>query len=320
MLIFLKVLLQLVTVVSAIVSSSLDYKWHDKRTKSFKTGRIILFTLTGVLLLLSIGVTIVDDYQSNRKEEELSADLKKVQGQNDGLQQSIKVLGVQSSDLLQKQEEGLVSLLVDQRTLNDQTGTKIERASDLLQSNIKETVAKQSTTLANITGGDSFCYVSPELTDDTVKWQLKSRGKFPLYDIAVSVEEIFGEKIATYQSPTVSTMVSKPLGELSLQSITRKDLEITMRTRYAVFKEIVKLVKVKEDWLVAYLVYKPDFVQSDDDDFLTAKEEPKPYATPPRRPISGGILSYPPGRILLVSVDYNFPRNENGYVDWFSRE
>ncbi len=320
MLIFLKVLLQVVTVVSAIVSSSLDYKWHDKRTKSFKMGRVILFTLTGVLLLLSIGVTIVDDYQSSRKEGELSADLKRVQGQNDSLQQSIRVLGGQSSDLLRKQEEGLVSLLEDQRTLNNQTGIRIESASDSLQSSIKETVTQQRATLANITGGDSFCYLYPKLMDNnTVKWELKSKGEFPLYDIVISIEDLDSKRITTYQSPTVSTIVSKPVGELSLQSITKKNLRITLKTRYAVFEEDVRLVKVDGDeWVLAYRVQQGEI---DDDidvfnrEISRGQEQPRPPG-PIRRPISGGVLN---GRVIyfmLISIDDDFPRNKDGYVDW----
>lgn len=312
MLIVLKVLLQLVTVVSAIVSSSLDYKWHDKRTRTFKTGRAILFTLTGVLLLLSIGVTIVDDYQIEKKEQQLNADLKKVQAQNDGLQQSIKVLGIQSSDLLQKQEGGLVSLLEDQRTLNDQTGHKIEAASDLLKSNISETITQTRATLANITGGDSFCYIDPDARDDTLTLDLRSKGGFPLYDVVITVEDLNDGKNSSYEASSISTMQNKTLGQLPLQSLTKKSLEIKLQTRYAIFREDVRLVKTGDGWLAAFRVLKTDTVEPER---ITENYE-KPFAKPtPHPPISGGILSEL--KYLLISIDYAFPRDKQGFVDWY---
>ena len=88
MLLILKVVLQVLTVTSAALTSTLDYKWHDKRTTKFKKSRNLLYLVTAALLLLSIGVTIFDDVENDRKEKQLTTDLKKVQDQNDGLQKA----------------------------------------------------------------------------------------------------------------------------------------------------------------------------------------------------------------------------------------
>jgi len=313
-----KILIQILAVGLAVLIGALDYVWHDMRRRRFKIGRRLLFIFSALFLIGSIVVTIADDVSNNQKEKELKSQLNKVQEQNDGLQQSIKLLGLQNSDLLRKQEEGLVSLLDDQRLLNNKTGTKIESASDLLQSNIKETIAQQKTTLANITGGDSFCYVEPDVADDTVKLVLRSEGQIPLFNITISVLDQDNQKSFTYESSTISTTLDKTLGELSLESLTRKNLSITLQTPHAVFEEIFKLVKVDKDWFIAYVVIKPDaFVRGnfERDQIVGSYEQPKPARRPRKSPISGGLLN---GKVLLVSVDYDFPRNKDGYVDWYN--
>lgn len=347
MLIFLKVALQIVTVVSAIVSSTLDYKWHDKRTTKFKTGRVFLFTLTGVLLVLSIGVTVIDDYQSGKREQSMTSDLKKVQAQNDGLQNGIRVLGDKSADLLQKQEEGLVSLLNDQRRLNDETGGKIEAASNLLQSNIKQTVTQQKQTLSNLTGGNSFCYVVPMVMENNVRFQLNSIGEFPLYDINVLVENLDTDEKSTYQAPTISAMFGKELGELSLESLSEKNLLVTLRTRYAIFSEDIRMVRVNNEWLTAWRVRKSAVIEhystisgTQERPRLSPPPQERPRLPPPPPRISNEIIpendlanlralsgmfdelaifvptaaSEP--QYLLIRIEYDFPRNKNGYVDW----
>lgn len=341
MLITLKVALQVLTVAVAIFTSTLDYKWHDKRTKKFKTGRTLLFTLTGVLLFLSIGVTLVDDYESRKKEKTMTVDLQKLQEQNDGLQTGIKVLGEKSSDLLQKQQEGLVSLLDDQRKLNDETGGRINAASNILQSNIEQTVNQQKQTLGNLTGGDSFCYVLPMVMKNKVRFALYSKGEFPLYDILIFVDDLDTDEKVTYQAPTISTTLVQEFGDLSLESLNEKRLTVTLRTRYAVFEEDVRMVKVNDEWMTAYRVQKIAVVERDTISRVQEKprlplvtdSQPKPdnlafasraiekipitlqkrfeslfYLTP-------GVASDEP-RYLLIVINYNFPRNKNGYVDW----
>jgi hypothetical protein len=97
MLLILKVVLQVLTVTSAALTSTLDYNWHDKRTTKFKKSRNLLYLVTAALLLVSIGVTIFDDVENDRKEKQLTTDLKKVQDQNDGLQKGISILRDKSS-------------------------------------------------------------------------------------------------------------------------------------------------------------------------------------------------------------------------------
>jgi hypothetical protein len=183
MLLLLKVLLQILTVASAALTSILDYKWHDKRTTKFKNSRSLLYLITGSLLLLSIGVTIFDDLESNRKEKQLATDLKKVQDQNDGLQKGIAALTDKSVDLLNEQRNSFVSVLEDQRRIGLETSASISTASDLLQSNIRQTIFQQKRTLDSITGGEGFCYLRLMVGNEAAQIVIVPQGTTPLYGV-----------------------------------------------------------------------------------------------------------------------------------------
>src|SRR6266850_3962530 len=144
-----KVGLQIVAVALAMLATYLDYLWSDKRTRRFKTGRRILFILSFVFLFGSIVATILDETQKRQeandalvKEITLNSQLRKVQDQNDGLQEAIALLSDKSTRLLDDQRNSFVSVLETQRqSVFDTSKTSEESTSRLdrvLQLNQRE--------------------------------------------------------------------------------------------------------------------------------------------------------------------------------------
>jgi hypothetical protein len=268
MLLILKVVLQILTVASAALTSTLDYKWHDKRTTKFKKSRTLLYGVTAALLLLSIGVTVIDDIENGKKEKQLTTDLKKVQDQNDGLQKSIEVLGDKSSHILREQRDSFVSLLDDQRKMGLDTTEKIEGAADLLQSRIKETLAQQKTTLDRITGGDSFCYLRLMLSKDAAQIVVVPKGNSPLYGVHfrlwepknydnIAIEDFTKVRKLDYErelgdlSPH-GVVVLQPL--IQLAGFSDKEFAVDIGARNGFVHELIKLVKINGEWKVGYKV------------------------------------------------------------------
>jgi hypothetical protein len=68
----LKIVLQIISVLSTWVIARLDYSWYDKETLEFKKGRLGLFIILLILSLLSITVTIQDDQEKKREIKELT--------------------------------------------------------------------------------------------------------------------------------------------------------------------------------------------------------------------------------------------------------
>jgi hypothetical protein len=66
---FFKILLQFLAISLILITSLMDYKWSDKRTKKFKKGRRFLIGLTFIFLIGSIIWTWFD-YNENRKVEQ----------------------------------------------------------------------------------------------------------------------------------------------------------------------------------------------------------------------------------------------------------
>lgn len=68
--VYLKIFVQLITGISGLLAILLDYKWHDKRKKIFKTLRNVLIFLTIISLAIGIYITINDD---NEKKIEIKS-------------------------------------------------------------------------------------------------------------------------------------------------------------------------------------------------------------------------------------------------------
>src|SRR5262245_57240090 len=85
MMLFLKIIVQIFSMLTTWVIARLDYTWYDKGTLEFKKGRLALFITLSILLFLSIAVIILDDRekkgeieQGNSKITELTTKLKDV--------------------------------------------------------------------------------------------------------------------------------------------------------------------------------------------------------------------------------------------------
>ena len=85
----IKISLQILAVMIALLVNILDYVNYDKRTAKFKVSRKWLFVLSSIFLIGSIILTIWEDSNTNRKESELKVQLEKVQSQNNELQNNI---------------------------------------------------------------------------------------------------------------------------------------------------------------------------------------------------------------------------------------
>ena len=73
--IIVKILLQLLISISAFLAIYLDYKWTDKRRKKFKRTRNWLVIIMGVILIVSVGLTIHDDKEQKNERLELNKEL-----------------------------------------------------------------------------------------------------------------------------------------------------------------------------------------------------------------------------------------------------
>jgi hypothetical protein len=72
-----KVVVQIVSVLSTWVIARLDYS-YGKETPEFKKGRFGLFTLLLIILLLNVIVTIQDDQEKQREIKELTSKLENI--------------------------------------------------------------------------------------------------------------------------------------------------------------------------------------------------------------------------------------------------
>lgn len=85
----IKITLQILAVMIAMLVNILDYVNHDKRTAKFKFSRKWLFILSGIFLIGSVIFTVWEDTNNKTKENELKSQLEKVQSQNNELQNDI---------------------------------------------------------------------------------------------------------------------------------------------------------------------------------------------------------------------------------------
>ena len=67
---FLKIVVQIFSMLSTWVIARLDYSWYDKETSEFKIGRLGLFIVLSILLFISIAITILDEREKKGEIEE----------------------------------------------------------------------------------------------------------------------------------------------------------------------------------------------------------------------------------------------------------
>jgi hypothetical protein len=74
----LKVTLQILAVVAALLTTTLDYIAHDKRTRRFKQIRFVLYGIVGLSLIAGVAVTIGDDIARRHELATLTDELASV--------------------------------------------------------------------------------------------------------------------------------------------------------------------------------------------------------------------------------------------------
>lgn len=74
----LKLALQILAVVSALLTTTLDYVARDKRTKRFKRLRVGLYCVTGLSLVAALAVTVGDDLARRRELAALTDELTRI--------------------------------------------------------------------------------------------------------------------------------------------------------------------------------------------------------------------------------------------------
>jgi hypothetical protein len=299
MILVLKIVLQIIAVVLAILISSLDYIWHDKRTRSFKKGRLILFTLSIAFLVGSIVLTMIDYFDNNRKEAELKDQLSKVQEQNDGLQKGITILSNKSSNILLEQRDSFVSILKDQRELGLDTARRIDGATNTLQSGIsnsitkqKELLKQQQITLGNVSGGDSYPYVEVTNKNKDNIWDLTiyNRGKYQLYDVVVAIHDLGKERDSLHKvivdpepgkivkvgdlGPRESLSDNYFLGQLVLTNENIQSYSIGVTARNGITHQLIIFQRIDGKWRKATRISKNDdiFLERVDDELPRDKD------------------------------------------------
>lgn len=79
--ILLKLMLQILGGGALILAAILDYVAHDKRTTRFRRGRLILFIMLGVLLIVSVISVYEDDHNIRRENRLLAEHIETLQAQ-----------------------------------------------------------------------------------------------------------------------------------------------------------------------------------------------------------------------------------------------
>ncbi len=107
-----KILLQILAVSTAILVSNLDYVWHDKRTRKFKTMRVFLYFLTCITVILSVIVTVQDDQQQRQDLQQLTSAL-------DNLQKETSTIRVEAKNSDKAQKSQIAVLIESNKRLQD---------------------------------------------------------------------------------------------------------------------------------------------------------------------------------------------------------
>lgn len=263
LLLILKVLLQLFAFGLALLLSGLDYWWHDRHTRRFKQARQAFIAFALISLLGSIALTVFDDLDTNRKEEQTRRELKKVQEQNEGLQLGVAVLADQSSNILTEQRNSFVGVLGEQRKSGLDTAQKIESATNELRSGISDAIAqqenllkKQETTINTLTSQGSYCYLhvrGPIFTgQNKLTLVMQFVGDYPLYDVSVTIYD--SDKLKKRYDLGTVFVSGKVREEVDLTGLSEKKYYVSISTRFRHFYEELLFKKVNGTWTTAFIV------------------------------------------------------------------
>ena len=180
-------------------------------------------------------------------------------------------------------------------------GIEQNRSSDILASK-NDKIADLSREIANsITGGSSACYITPIGNSIDVA-ALVSVGEYPLYDLSVRItdldlmEQMRGQPV-TFESMQLNEknidLGSLPPGSFRILGRGILDIHGDSRRwniffcgRNGVFTQILRMKKVAGDWEMATKVQRND------------------------------VGTDPKVEIIHERISENFPRNEDGTVNW----
>jgi hypothetical protein len=144
---------------------------------------------------------VIDEYEKRRevhqatmREASLNERLKKVQEQNDGLQNGIAILSNKSSGILDEQRNNFISLLDDQRRLGSETAKKVDDSTNLLHAGIGKSIG-----ILNWSANEIGRAVNP-IKDVTVSFSAKLAMKDPaLADYRKRLESGVVERLKKYR-------------------------------------------------------------------------------------------------------------------------
>lgn len=182
--------------------------------------------------------------------------------------------------------------------------SKQQAASERRIGQKNEEIAKLSKQIAHsVTGGDSFCYLAFSLPDKGGTKAILAvvhKGNFPLYDVSVRIVDLdkFDIHVKGKQKPTLDNIQKTEqvinIGNLSpshaatlhpwmLPKSGEARYNIFISARNGFVTELVRLKRINGKWASAYRV----------------------EAGPGREP-----------GILYEKIDTDFPRNDDGKVNW----
>lgn len=231
-----------------------------------------------------------------KKSDEIAALNQTIAESQKDLREKADVQAQAQTQLRQKSEE-----IADLNRLIANAQVELRKRSD--------EVAELNKQIAfSVTGGDSYCYVLlPDPVANNARIVVIQQGKYPLYDVSIRIVDINKFEEVKRQFPTLTfdniklseTLISA--GNLSpgqaiivndpvrLLNADKLSFNIFIFARSGRFTEQLRLIKVEGVWKTAMRVEKDN------------NSDENPNA---------------PSTLLKEQIDPDFPRNEDGTVNW----
>jgi hypothetical protein len=247
-----------------------DWKYHDKRTRRY---RLVTRAMLVVYLLLVVPSALflwLDAVESSRTKEKLD---EVVTGKNDLLSENRQL-----RSQMQDSQKELIRRADEQAVSERQLGKKSDEIAALyksiaesqrdLRKKSDENAALYKSIASTVTGGDSYCYLTPVDEGTTPLLLLVHQGKFPLYDISLRIVDL--NKWSQLKQPITLDSVNQThtilnagnlapshtiqVGKLSLPDGDSQDFNIFVSARNGFFTELLRCRRVKGQWVYALRV------------------------------------------------------------------
>lgn len=191
---------------------------------------------------------------------------------------------------------------------------KIAEAQTELRIKSDEVAELNRSIAASVIGGDSFCYATLIMSENGGRWIVVHQGKYPLYEVQLRIVDLDKADEIEEQSKREGVPITFEMLKLSDTVLTlgnmspqlsqipglflrfppnkqRLRFNIFITARNGRFTELLRLRNVNGKWTEAMRVMKEN--HSD--------------ATPNASPT-----------VLLEKIDPDFPRSQDGQVDWLN--